>query len=79
MRFAEGKTTVAFTGVSDNAFRDRNAENAVSGKAIDNDSITAAVNEALQGVTILSDHYASEEYRRHLAKVSLKKALQEVA
>ena len=78
MRFADGKTTIAFTGVSDNAFRDSNAENAVSGKAINDASIAAAVNAALQNVNIMSDHYASEEYRKHLAKVYLKKALQAV-
>ena len=78
MRFADGKTTVAFTGVSDNAFRDSNAESAVSGKAINDATIAAAVNAAVQNVNIMSDHYASEEYRRHLAKVYLKKALQAV-
>lgn len=79
MRFPDGKINIAFTGVSDNAFRDGNAENAVSGKAINDDSIAAAVNAALQGVSVLSDHFASEEYRRHLAKVYLKKALLAVA
>ena len=37
-----------------------------------------AMNAALQNVNIVGDHYASEEYRRHLAKVYLKKALQAV-
>ena len=78
MRFTDGKTTIAFTGVSDNAFRDSDAENAVSGKAINDDSIAAAVNAALQNVNILGDHYASEEYRRQLTKVYLRKALQAV-
>ena len=79
MRFADGKTTIAFTGVSDNAFRDSNAENVVSGKAINDASITEAVNVAVQNVDVMGDHYASEEYRKHLAKVYLKKALQAVA
>jgi carbon-monoxide dehydrogenase medium subunit len=78
MRFPNGKTNIAFTGVSDNAFRDANAEKVVSGKTLSNDTITAAVDASLQGVTILSDHYASEDYRRHLAKVYLKKALEAV-
>src|SRR5450432_2554544 len=69
MRFADGKTTIAFSGVSDNAFRDSNAENAISGKAIDDASIADAVNAALQNVDIMGDHYASKEYRKHLAKV----------
>lgn len=79
MRFADGKTTIAFTGISDNAFRDTNAENAISGKAINDASISDAVNAALQQVDIMGDHYASEEYRKHLAKVYLKKALEAVA
>jgi carbon-monoxide dehydrogenase medium subunit len=79
MRFADGKTTIAFTGVSDNAFRDSNAENVLSGKEINDASITEAVNAALQNVDVMGDHYASGEYRKHLAKVYLKKALQAVA
>ena len=78
MRFEDGKTNIAFTGVSDIPFRDTNAENLISGKVINDDSIAAAANIAVQNVNILSDHFASEEYRRHLAKVYLKKALQAV-
>jgi len=78
MRFADGKTNIAFTGVSENPFRAGDAEKAVSGKALNDLSIAAAVDVAMRGITILSDHYASEEYRSHLAKVYLKKALQAV-
>ena len=78
MRSSDGKTNIAFTGVAENAFRDSDAENAVGGKAINDASITEAVNSALKGITVLGDHFASEEYRRHLAKVYLKKALQAV-
>ena len=78
MRFPDGKTIIAFTGVSDNAFRDVNAENEVSGKSLNNDSISAAANAAVSNVNVLGDHFASEEYRKHLAKVYLKKALEAV-
>ncbi|MDX2046366.1 MAG: xanthine dehydrogenase family protein subunit M [Chitinophagaceae bacterium] len=78
MRSANGGTNIAFTGVSDNAFRDVNAENAVSGQAINDATIDAAVNGSLQGVNVLGDHFASSEYRKHLAKVYLKKALKAV-
>jgi carbon-monoxide dehydrogenase medium subunit len=78
VRFPDSKTNIAFTGVSENVFRDNGAENAVSGKAIDDGSIAAAQDAAFMEVSILSDHYASEEYRKHLAKVYLKKALQAV-
>ncbi len=61
IRFPDGKTNIALTGVSDNAFR------ADDGEA------------ALSGVIFLSDHYASAEYRKHLAKVYLKKALKAVS
>ena len=75
MRFADGKTNIAFTGVTENAFRDTGAEQAIAGKQIDDASITAAMNAALQNAIILGDHYASVPYRSHLAKIYLKKAL----
>ena len=78
MRFPDGKTNIAFTGVAENAFRDSAAENEVSGKELNDDSISAAVNAAVNNITVLGDHFASEEYRKHLAKVYLKKALEAV-
>lgn len=78
VRFADGTTNIAFTGVAENAFRDAGAEQAISGKEINEENLTAAVNAALQNVEILGDHYASIPYRRHLAKVYLKKALLDV-
>lgn len=69
---------VAFSGVSDFAFRDAGAEDALKGKGISEATINDAVNAALKGVRIASDHYASEEYRSHLAKVYLRKALEAV-
>lgn len=79
MRLPDGKTNIAFTGVSDNAFRDTNAENEVSGKALNDETISAAVNAALSDADVSGDHFASEEYRKHLAKVYLKKALEAIA
>ena len=78
VRFPDGKTNIAFTGVAENAFRDSNAENEVSGKELNDETISAAANAAVNNVTVLGDHFASEEYRRHLAKVYLKKALEAV-
>lgn len=78
MRFADGKTNIAFTGVSDHAFRDKNAELAVSGKELTDATIDAAADAALHGVRIASDLHASAEYRKHLASVYLKKALKAV-
>jgi len=71
MKKPDGKTNIAFTGVSEAPFRDTAAESAAS--------TDAAVAAAAEGMTIMGDHFASEEYRKHLAKVYLKKALQAVA
>ncbi len=78
MRTPAGKTNIAFTGVSNNAFRDGEAEAALSGKPFNSDSIEAATNAAVRNVQVLSDNFASEEYRRHVAKVYLRKALEAV-
>ena len=78
-RLPDGKTNIAFTGVSSTPFRDMAAENIVSGKTLDEATINAAADAAAEGVEILSDHYASEEYRKHLAKVYLKRALKAIA
>lgn len=62
---------VAFTGVSDKAFRDAAAESALTSTS----AVEAAANAASEGVEILSDHFASEDYRKHLAKVYAKRAI----
>ncbi len=71
------KTNIAFTGVASTAFRDAAAEK-LTGK-LDAASIENASKAAAEGVTIRSDSFASEKYRKHLAKVYLKRALQAVA
>jgi carbon-monoxide dehydrogenase medium subunit len=78
MRLPDGRINIAFTGVSEHAFRDISAENEGSGKPMDDESISAVIKIAAEGVTILGDNFASEEYRKHLAKQYLKKALMEV-
>lgn len=67
---------IGFTGVSDAAFRDGNAEAALKGKKLTDESIQAAADACAQGVDIMSDHFASEDYRKHLAGVFLKRALE---
>ena len=79
MRFKDGKTNIAFSGVADTAFRDIGAEKIVSGKPLNDSTISAAMAAALKGILFLSDHYASAEYREHLARIFLKRALQAVA
>jgi len=69
---------VAFTGVSLNAFRDKGVENAINGQARDSGNIENAANAAAEDVEIMGDHYASEGYRKHLAKVFAKRALEAI-
>ena len=78
VRFPDGKTKIAFTGAADNAFRATSAENAL-GETINDESIAAAADAAVQGVIFLSDNFSSAEYRKHLTKVYLKKALKAVS
>jgi carbon-monoxide dehydrogenase medium subunit len=72
------KVRVAFTGVSATPFRDHGVEQALEGKVPDEQSVDAASNEAARDAEVMGDHFASQEYRRHLAKVYAKKALRAV-
>jgi aerobic carbon-monoxide dehydrogenase medium subunit len=66
---------VAFTGLSENAFRATNIEQALGGKALTEANIEQAVADPVGDRMVLSDHFASEEYRTHLARVYAKRAL----
>ena len=66
---------VAFTGLSDGPFRDTAVENAMSGMAHTAENIAAAASQAAEGIRINEDHFASQAYRKHLAKVFAKRAL----
>ncbi len=69
---------VAFTGVASTAFRDQGVESALNGKPRSNDSIAEAAEKAAEGVDVLGDHFASENYRKNMAKVYAKRALEAV-
>lgn len=69
------KVNVAYNGLTDHAFRDTAAQAALEGKAPSDATTAEATAAAAEGVDVLSDHYASEAYRKHLAKVYLKRAL----
>ena len=66
---------VAFTGVSATPFRDRGLEQLIEGTEVDQDSLADACKSAASGIDVMSDHFASQEYRRHLAGVYAKRAL----
>lgn len=74
-----GNIKVAITGVSEKAYRDHAVEDELMGQPLNEDIINAAAAKAASRVDVMSDHYASEEYRKHLATVYVKKALQSLA
>jgi carbon-monoxide dehydrogenase medium subunit len=66
---------VAFTGVSATPFRDKGLEQLIEGTEVDPDSLADACKSAASGIDVMSDHFASQEYRLHLAGVYAKRAL----
>lgn len=66
---------VAFNGVSSKPFRDMGIEKGLKGNALNADTIAAATKNAAAEVSVMSDHFASEKYRRHLAGVYARRAL----
>lgn len=73
-----GAVQVGFTGVANAAFRDAGVESALSG-GVNADSLAAAAAAAADGAEVLSDNFADEQYRRHLAKVYARKALEAIS
>lgn len=69
---------VGLTGVADAAYRAENVERALAGNELNNTTINAAVQNVAEGVSVMSDHYASEAYRTHLAHVFVKRALKKL-
>jgi carbon-monoxide dehydrogenase medium subunit len=70
---------IAVTGATSKATRATNAEQQLTGKRLADDAITAAAAVAGDGLEINGDHFASEEYRRHLVSVLTKRALTQAA
>lgn len=67
---------VGITGVASKAYRATAVEAALIGKELDDETIAAAAAHATDGVDANSDLYASEDYRRHLAQVHTRRAIQ---
>ncbi len=63
------------TGVASKAYRASGVESALTGKAVDDEGMSGAAAKACDGVDANSDLYASDEYRKHLAKVYTKRAI----
>ncbi|MCI0490885.1 MAG: xanthine dehydrogenase family protein subunit M [Blastocatellia bacterium] len=70
---------IAITGVASKAYRASAVEGAIAGNALDEQTITDAASHATDGIDANGDLYASEEYRRHLAQVYTRRAIETAA
>jgi carbon-monoxide dehydrogenase medium subunit len=70
---------VGITGVASKAYRATAVEAGLVGKAIDSTNVSAAASHACDGLEANSDLYATGEYRRHLAEVYVKRAINDAA
>jgi carbon-monoxide dehydrogenase medium subunit len=82
MRGDDGRcqsASIGITGVAAKAYRAAGVENALMGSALDEQAIAAASTHAADGVDANADLYASAEYRRHLAQVYTRRAIEAAA
>ncbi|MBA2595383.1 MAG: xanthine dehydrogenase family protein subunit M [Chloroflexia bacterium] len=70
---------IAITGAPSKATRASESEQLLQGKKLNDESIAAAAAAAANGLDINGDHFASEEYRRHLVGVLTGRALTRAA
>ena len=68
---------IGVTGVASKAYRATVVEAALKGQKLNAETIAQAAAHATDGVDANSDLYASEDYRRHLAQVYTRRALQQ--
>jgi CO/xanthine dehydrogenase FAD-binding subunit len=70
------KTVVGITGVAAKAYRATAVEKVLAGKKPSEKLLVEAVRGAAKGVDVLSDLHASREYRREMASVFARRALE---
>lgn len=70
---------IAVTGATSKATRAAAAEAALVGQKLTDEAVAAAAALAAEGLEINGDHFASEDYRRHLIGVMTERALKRVA
>ena len=68
--------SLGVTGVSSKAYRASAVESALNGAVLNNETIAKAAEHAADGVDINGDLFASADYRRHLAAVYTKRAIE---
>jgi len=69
-------SAIGITGVSPKAYRASKVERALKGNALDAKTLSAACAHAAAGVDVNSDLYASAEYRKQLATVYTRRAIE---
>ena len=70
------RASIGVTGVSSKVYRASAVESALSGAKLDAQAISNASAHAADGVDINGDLFASADYRRHLASVYTKRAIE---
>lgn len=70
-----GHVTIAVTGATEIAFRATAAEASLVGAAIGPDALDHAAELAADGIECLADIHAPADYRQHLVKVLVRRAL----
>jgi carbon-monoxide dehydrogenase medium subunit len=83
LKIADGKceaVCIGVTGLAPKAFRAASVEDALRGKAIDDATVAAAAAKAdAEASDAMEDIHASGDYRRHLARVYARRAVQAAA
>lgn len=83
LKIANGKcedVSIGVTGLAPKAFRAASVEAALRGKAIDDATVSAAAAKAdAEAADAMEDIHASGDYRRHLARVYARRAVQAAA
>jgi aerobic carbon-monoxide dehydrogenase medium subunit len=83
LKLKDGKcedVSIGITGLAPKAFRAKSVEDALRGKTLDEATVSAATGRAdADALDAMEDIHASGDYRRHLARVYAKRAIQTAA
>lgn len=67
--------TIGITGVSSKAYRATGVESALTGATLNDETILSAASHATDGVDVNGDVFASDQYRKDLAAVYVRRAI----
>lgn len=71
-----GRARIGITGVAEKAFRATAVEQALEGRSLNEQEIAAAAAKAAEGVEALGDIHASGDYRKDLARIYTRRAIE---